>query len=152
MIIAIGADHGGFRLKEKIKKYLKSRGYIVKDCGTHSLESCDYPQIGLEVAQAVAAKKADKGLLICKTGIGQSIVANKVPGIRAAVCFNLTSARYSRQHNDANVLVLGSLFVKENLAKRILGVWLREKFEGGRHKRRVNQIKNIEKKFLIGNR
>lgn len=147
MIVAIGADHGGFKLKEKIKKYLKSKGYIVKDCGTHSLKSCDYPQIGLEVAQAVATKKADKGLLICKTGIGQSIVANKVPGIRAAVCFNLTSARYSRQHNDANVLVLGSLFVNENLANRILGVWLREKFEGGRHKRRVNQIKKIEKRI-----
>ncbi len=147
MIIAIGADHGGFRLKEKIKKYLKSRDYIVKDYGTHSLESCDYPQIGFKVAQAVATKKVDKGLLICKTGIGQSIVANKVPGIRAAVCFNLTSARYSRQHNDANVLVLGSLFVKENLAKRILGVWLKEKFEGGRHKRRINQIKEIEKRI-----
>ncbi len=147
MIIAVGADHGGFRLKEKIKKYLKSRDYIVKDCGTHSLESCDYPKIGLKVAQVVATKKADKGLLICKTGIGQSIVANKVPGIRAAVCFNLTSARYSRQHNDANVLVLGSLFVNENLAKRILGIWLKTKFEGGRHKRRINQIKEIGKRI-----
>ena len=122
MIIAIGADHGGFKLKEKIKEYLAKNGHIVKDYGTHSLKSCDYPQIGFKVAQAVAAKKAERGLLICKTGIGQSIVANKVPGIRAAVCLNVKCARYSRKHNDANVLVLGSLFVKENLARRISSV------------------------------
>lgn len=146
MIIAMGADHGGFRLKEKIKKYLEKAGYIVKDYGTYSLESCDYPQIGFKVAQAVAGKKADRGLLLCKTGIGQSIVANKIPGIRAAVCFNLACARYSRQHNDANVLILGSLFIKENLAKRILSIWLKTKFEGGRHKRRINQIRAIERK------
>jgi ribose 5-phosphate isomerase B len=148
MIIAIGADHAGFRLKEKIKKYLKDAGYLVKDYGTNSLESCDYPQIGLKVALAVAHKRARRGLLICKTGVGQSIVANKVPGVRAAVCLNLSSARYSRKHNDANVLVFGSLFLRESMAKRILGVWLKTKFEGGRHKRRVSQIREIEKKFL----
>jgi len=147
MIIAIGADHGGFALKEKMKLYLEHIGCTVKDCGTYSLESCDYPQIGFEVAQAVAGKKAHKGLLICKTGVGQSIVANKVPGIRAAVCLSAACAAYSRRHNDANVLVFGSLFVKEALAKRILSTWLKTKFEGGRHRRRVEQIKKIENKI-----
>ncbi|MFH1856190.1 MAG: ribose 5-phosphate isomerase B [Candidatus Omnitrophota bacterium] len=147
MIIAIGADHGGFELKEKVKEYLNKKGHKVKDYGTHSTESCDYPKIGFEVAKAVSDKKVSRGILVCKTGIGEAIVANKVPGARAAVCPNITCARFSRQHNDVNVLVFGSLFVKEAEAKKILDVWLETKFEGGRHKRRVNQIREIERKI-----
>lgn len=145
MIIAIGADHGGFKLKEKIKKYLVKRGYTVRDYGTCSEESCDYPEIGYRVAEAVIKRKAAKGILICKTGIGQAIVANKVLGIRAAVCHNLTAARYSREHNDVNVLVLAGLFVDEDTAKKITALWLKTRFQGGRHRRRVEQIKKIEK-------
>jgi len=148
MKIAIGADHGGFKLKEKLKKYLKTKGHSVRDFGTYSLASCDYPKIGFEVALAIAKKKAKMGILVCKTGIGQAIVANKIPGVRAGVCSDVRCARYSRKHNDTNVLVLGSLFIKEALAKKILSVWLATKFEAGRHKRRLNQIKEIEKKFL----
>ncbi|HAH20243.1 MAG: ribose 5-phosphate isomerase B [Omnitrophica WOR_2 bacterium GWF2_43_52] len=144
--IAIGSDHGGFSLKEKLKAYLEKKGYAVKDAGCFSEESCDYPAYAYAVAKEVSSGRCSKGILICKSGIGNSIAANKVKGARAALCYNVKAARLSRQHNDANLLVLGSVFVKETLAKRILNVWLNTEFEGGRHLRRVQQIKEIEGK------
>ena len=136
--IAIGSDHGGV--------YLEKKGYAVKDAGCFSEESCDYPAYAYAVAKEVSSGRCSKGILICKSGIGNSIAANKVKGARAALCYNVKAARLSRQHNDANLLVLGSVFVKETLAKRILNVWLNTEFEGGRHLRRVQQIKEIEGK------
>ena len=142
--VVIGSDHGGFRLKEKIKKFLGDKGYQVKDVGCFNRESCDYPVYAYEAAKEVSLRNFSKGILVCKSGIGNSIVANKLPRVRAALCYNLKAAKLSRKHNDANVLVLGDLFVKEAMAKRIVGLWLKTKFEGGRHLRRVKQIKKIE--------
>ncbi|MDD5618681.1 MAG: ribose 5-phosphate isomerase B [Candidatus Omnitrophica bacterium] len=144
MKIAIGSDHGGFKLKEKVIKFLKSKKHKVKDFGTNSIQSCDYPLIAYGVANSVAKKKTQKGILICKTGIGNSITANKVKGIRAALCYNIKAAELSRRHNDSNVLVLGALFTNYSKAKKIIEVWLKTKFEGGRHMRRVKQIERIE--------
>jgi len=146
-VILIGSDHAGFDLKEKIKTYLKDKGLTVKDLGTNSKERCDYPAFAYELAKAISAKKYSRGILICKSGIGNSIVANRLPGVRAALCYNITAARLSREHNDSNVLVLGSAFVNSTLAKRIISVWLNTQFKGGRHKRRLNQIKNIEERI-----
>jgi ribose 5-phosphate isomerase B len=143
--IVIGSDHGGFGLKEKIKAYLEKSGYRAKDVGTYSEESCDYPDYAASLARAISQGKFKRGILICKSGIGNSIVANKFPRVRAALCYNSTAARLSREHNDSNVLVLGSVFVKEVLAKRIVKVWLDTEFQGGRHQRRLNKIRCIEK-------
>jgi ribose 5-phosphate isomerase B len=145
MKIAIGSDHGGFQLKRKVVKLLKSKKHKVMDLGTDSCDSCDYPLIAYEVAGCVAKKKSDRGILICKTGIGNSIAANKVKGIRAALCYNIKAAELSRRHNNSNILVLGALFTDITKAKRIIDVWLNTKFEGGRHLRRVKQIERIEK-------
>ncbi|MDD5729746.1 MAG: ribose 5-phosphate isomerase B [Candidatus Omnitrophica bacterium] len=145
--IIIGSDHAGFKLKEKLKLYLVKKGIKVNDAGTYSEERCDYPEFAFKVAKEVSCGKYKKGILICKSGIGNSIVANKLPGVRAALCYNIISARLSRQHNDSNILVLGSAFVNEALAKRILAAWLETGFEGGRHKRRLNLIKEIERKI-----
>lgn len=147
--IVVGSDHGGFRLKQKLKALLEKKGYKVYDVGCLSRESCDYPQFAYEAALRVSSGEFAKGILICKSGIGNSIVANKVKGVRAALCYNLKAARLSRQHNDANLLILGSLFVKETLAKRIVRVWLKTEFEGGRHLRRIRQIKKIEDKINL---
>jgi ribose 5-phosphate isomerase B len=149
MRITIGADHGGFELKEKLVKFLKDNGHKVKDFGTFSAVSCDYPPIGYKVAREVALKKAERGVLICKTGIGLAIVANKLPGIRAAVCHDTKSAISSRTHNDTNILVFGALFIKENWARKILEIWLKTPALGGRHKRRVKQIESMENKLRI---
>lgn len=143
--IAIGCDHGGFRLKTKAVLFLKRSGYSVRDFGTFSEESVDYPDIALQVASAVARGKVRRGILICKSGIGNSIVANKLAGVRAALCYNVKAARLSREHNDANILVLGSLFVSGKRAQEIIKVWLKTPFEGGRHLRRVKKIERIEK-------
>jgi len=145
--IAIASDHAGFRLKEILKPYLKAKGLTVEDFGTNSLERCDYPQFAYALAKAVSSGRLKKGILICKSGIGNSIVANKLPRVRAALSCNVKAARLSRKHNDSNVLVLGSAFVTKRLAKSITGVWLKTEFQGGRHKRRLNQIKKIEKKI-----
>lgn len=147
MIIAIGTDHGGYDLKESLLKYLKSKGYELIDCGTDSDESVDYPDYGLKVAEKIISNKAELGVLICTTGIGQSIVANKIPGIRAALCLNVDQAEHSRKHNDANVIVFGAKYTKEKEAKKIIDIWLDTAFEGGRHKIRVDKIKEIEKKY-----
>jgi len=146
MRIAIGADHGGFKLKKKLIEFLKAKGHVVADLGTHSEKSCDYPSFGYKVAKAVSNGEFSRGILICKSGLGMSMVANKAPGIRAAVCRDIKSAVSSRKHNNANVLTLGAAFTTEKLAKRILSAWLAAEFEGGRHARRVRQIRNIEKK------
>lgn len=146
--VAIGADHGGFELKAALVKFLQSQGVEVADLGTHSPESCDYPTIGYKVASAVADRYFDRGILLCKSGIGIAIAANKVPGIRAGVCSDPFDARRSRQHNDANVLVLGAEKVSQAKAKQIVRLWLATPFEsGGRHQRRVKQIAAIERKL-----
>lgn len=145
--IIIAADHAGFRLKEKLKGYLKKRGFRVKDAGTHSLERCDYPQFAAACAQAVSKGSYKRGILICKSGIGNSIVANKFPGVRAALCYNVKAARLSREHNDSNILVLGAAFVNAKSAQKILSVWLSTEFQGGRHQRRIGQIKKIEREI-----
>jgi ribose 5-phosphate isomerase B len=145
--IVIASDHGGFGLKEKLKPYLEKKGFKIKDLGTSSKDSCDYPEFAYSLAKAISGGKYKRGILICKSGIGNSIVANRLAGVRAALCYNVKAARLSRGHNDSNVLVLGSLFVNVNLAKKITGVWLNTEFKGGRHQRRLKQIKRIEKEI-----
>lgn len=146
-IMVIASDHAGFSLKEKIKDYLKKNRYTVKDLGTYSEESCDYPDFAASCARAIAQKKYSRGIVICGSGIGVSITANKFAGVRAALCNNVEAARLSRQHNDSNVLALGARFVNAALAKRIVKAWLETKFEGGRHARRLNKIKKIERQL-----
>lgn len=144
--VAIASDHGGFSLKEKLKVYLEKKGVRVKDFGTYSSERCDYTQFAYALSEAVSRKKYKEGILICKSGIGNSIVANKLPGVRAALCYNLKAARLSREHNDSNILVLGALFSPADKAKKMVNVWLATPFAGGRHKKRVEQIAKIERK------
>ena len=144
-MIAIGSDHGGYALKEHIKAYLTSKGMTCLDVGCESLESCDYPIYGKAVGEAVASGKCEKGIVICTTGIGISITANKVKGIRAALCADSFTAEMTRRHNDSNVLALGAGVVGPNLADRIVDVFLSTEFEGGRHERRVNLMMDIEK-------
>ena len=144
MKIAIGCDHGGFELKQAIIQYLESKGHEYQDFGTHSAESCDYPDIAVPVAQSVANGEFEKGILICGTGIGIGIAANKVNGIRAALCHDTFSAHASREHNDANVLTLGQRVVGTGLALDIVDIWLNTAFEGGRHQRRIDKIHACE--------
>lgn len=146
MKIAIGADHKGFELKEKIKKYLMDSGHQVTDFGTHSTESVDYPDFGFKVAESVARKEVDFGIAICWTGNGINIAANKVKGVRSALCLNEEMASLARSHNDANVLALSSKYVSPDLASKIVDVWLSTKFEGGRHARRLEKIRDNENK------
>lgn len=147
MKIGIGSDHGGYNLKREIADFLKKRGYEVIDFGTHGNESVDYPDFGLKVAEAVKSGECDRGIVICGTGLGISIAANKVPGIRAAVCTNSYMARMSREHNDANILALGERVVGLDLALDIVDTWLKAEFQGGRHATRVGKIGEIEKKY-----
>lgn len=144
MKLAIGSDHGGFRLKEAIKTYLLAYDYEVTDFGTESEDSCDYPDFALPVAEAVAKGEYDRGILICGTGIGIGIVANKVKGVRAALCHDTFSAEACRNHNDANILTMGERIVGEGLALKIVETFLNSDFEGGRHQRRVDKIKALE--------
>lgn len=144
MKIAIGADHGGYKLKKSLKSFLNKIGYEVKDFGTLSEDSCDYPLIGYEVSKAIGSKKYQRGILICKTGVGMSMVANKVKGVRAATCDRIDIARSSKEHNDANVLVLAANIVSSTKAKEIVKAWLSAPEATGRHRRRVNQIKKID--------
>ncbi len=144
MKIALGADHAGFPLKEKIKEFLERKGYEVLDMGTHSTDSVHYPNFAEKVARAVQRGEADRGILICGTGIGMSITANKFKGVRAALCTNEYMARMSRRHNDANVLCLGERVLGVELALSIVEAWLEEEFEGGRHEVRVKLISDIE--------
>ncbi|MCX5686583.1 MAG: ribose 5-phosphate isomerase B [Candidatus Omnitrophica bacterium] len=147
MKIAIGSDHGGYELKNKIVEFLKEENYVIQDLGTHSKESCDYPMIGFEVAKVVSQSKADRGILICKTGVGMAIIANKLHGIRAAACYDADIAKSSREHNDCNIIVLAADYTDFREAKEILKVWLTTEHAGERHARRVKQIKEIESKL-----
>jgi ribose 5-phosphate isomerase B len=142
--VALGCDHGGFVLKKKIGPFLVKMGYEVLDMGAFSEEPMDYPDTAYEVASAVSKGEADFGVLICKSGIGNSIVANKLQKVRAALCYNLKAAKLSRQHNDANILVFGALFVDEKMAKRMVRLWFKTPFERGRHQRRIDKIERIE--------
>lgn len=143
MKIALGADHGGFELKEKIKKHLEEKNIEVVDCGTHSTQSVDYPEFGHAVGHAVADKKVDFGIVVCGTGIGISLAANKVPGIRAALCTNTTMAKLTREHNDANILALGARIVGDVLALDMVDAFLETEFAGGRHQKRIDLIEKI---------
>jgi len=145
MRIAIGSDHAGFPLKERIKKFLLEKGYEVIDFGTTSEDSTHYPLFAKEVSLAVQKGEAERGILVCGTGIGMSITANKFRGVRAALCLNEYMARMSRLHNDANVLCLGDRVLGEELALSIVEVWLETPFEGGRHAKRVELIAEIER-------
>ncbi len=147
MKIAIGSDHGGYDLKQKIIDYLKEEGHIVDDLGTHSKESCDYPMIGFEVAKVVGEGKANRGILICKTGVGMVIIANKVQGVRAAACYDTDIARSSREHNDTNVCVIAGSYTDIKKAKEIIKIWLATSHSEERHVRRVKQIRDIENKL-----
>lgn len=147
MKIAVGSDHGGFLLKGEIIKHLKQKDIDFTDFGCFTTESVDYPDIGQAVGEAIVAGKYDKGIICCGTGIGISISANKVPGIRAALCGDCFSAKASREHNDANVLALGERVIGVELAKMIIDIWLSTEFQGGRHGRRVEKISNIENKY-----
>ena len=147
MKLAIGCDHGGFELKQEIIKFLESEGHEVKDFGTHSTESCDYPDISLPVAEAIVAKEFELGILICGTGIGIGIAANKVPGIRAALCSDTFSAHATRQHNNANILTMGQRVVGTGLAIDIVKTFISSKFEGDRHQKRIDKISAIEAKY-----
>ncbi len=140
-MIALGSDHGGFALKESIKKHLEERGIEYKDFGTNSLESCDYPDFGRAAAEAVASGECEKGIVVCTTGIGISIVANKVKGVRCALCSETTTARLTREHNDANVLALGGGMTGELLGNEIVDVFLDTEFSGlEKHSRRISKI------------
>ena len=144
MKVAIGSDHGGFEYKGKIIDFLNKNGYEVKDFGTYSNESCDYPEYAHQVAKAVVSGGFDRGILICGTGIGMSIAANKVKGIRAALCSDTFSAHATREHNDSNVLCLGARAIGDELALDIVKVWLETDFSNGeRHLRRINMLENV---------
>ncbi len=143
-MIAIGSDHGGFELKEEIKKYLMEKGYNVKDFGVENPVSVDYPDIAHPVCTSIVNGECEKGILICGTGIGISISANKVKGIRAALCGDCFSARMAKEHNNANVIALGGRVIGVNLALEIVDAWLSAQFEGGRHQNRVDKIHAIE--------
>ena len=147
-VVALGADHGGFAMKETLKAYLQDLGYAIKDCGTFSSESVDYPDFAYAVATLVSEGQAWRGVMIDGAGIGSCMVANKVPGVRASMCYDLSTAVNSREHNDANVLTLGGQLIGENLAREIVKAWLETEFAGGRHERRVDKIMGVEKRFL----
>ena len=142
-MIALGCDHGGLALKRHVMEYLDARGLAYHDFGCYTNESCDYPDFGRAAAEAVASGECDRGIVVCTTGIGISIAANKVKGIRCALCSEPLSAEMTRRHNDANVLALGAGITGPNLAKRMVEVFLNTDFEGGRHARRVAQLDAI---------
>jgi len=146
--IAIGADHGGFTLKEALKPVIQSLGLEVRDVGVHEEKPADYPDLAFQVAQLVAAGKATRGVIIDGAGIGSSIAANKVPGVRAALCYDKASAGNSREHNDSNILTLGARLLTQSQAEDVLRVWLGTAFAGGRHQARVQKITDIERQFL----
>jgi ribose 5-phosphate isomerase B len=150
--IAIGADHGGYPLKDRIGFYLREKGFEVNDCGTSSPESVDYPDFAHAVAKAVADGTCSEGIIVDGAGIGSAMVANKVPGVRAALCYDVSSARNSREHNHANVLTLGAGLIGNALALQIVEAWLTTDWGPGRHARRVDMITDIEQHYLKGDR
>lgn len=149
MKIGLGSDHAGYELKEYIKEFLEKENIEYVDFGTNSTESVDYPEFGAKVAEAVRNGECDKGIICCGTGIGISISANKIPGIRCALCSDCYSARMSIEHNNANVLALGARVIGKDLAIEIVNTWLKAEFQGGKHERRINKIKDIENKYMI---
>ena len=146
--VAIGADHGGFRLKQNLKPLLDSLGLETRDVGVHDEKAADYPDIAAQVAELVASGVAARGIVIDGAGIGSSIAANKIPGIRAALCYDKASARNSREHNDSNVLTLGARLLTETQAEDVLRTWIATPFAGGRHQARVQKILDIERRYL----
>jgi ribose 5-phosphate isomerase B len=146
--IAIGTDHGGYQLKEMLKSHLDELGYAVVDCGTDSTASVDYPDFAFAVARLVAQGRVWRGIVVDGAGIGSCMAANKVPGVRAAMCYDQATAVNSREHNDANVLTLGAGLIGPNLAQQIVQIWLETPHGGGRHARRVEKIMDIERRFL----
>jgi ribose 5-phosphate isomerase B len=146
--VALGADHGGYRLKESLKPILESLGFAVRDVGVHEEKAADYPDLALQVAELVASGVARYGVVIDGAGIGSSIAANKVPGIRAALCYDKASARNSREHNDSNVLTLGARLLTQSQAEDVLRTWVGTAFAGGRHQARIQKILDIEQRYL----
>lgn len=145
MKISIGCDHGGFALKEQVAEHLRQQGHEVVDCGTYSTDSCDYPEFGEKAARMVADGQCERGVVICTTGIGISISANKVKGIRCALCMNTDMALMTRRHNDANMVAMGAKYVSPELAFEIVDTFLSTPFDGGRHQIRVDKLMNIER-------
>lgn len=145
MKISIGCDHGGFALKEQVAEHLKQLGHEVVDCGTYSTDSCDYSEFGAKAARMVADGQCQRGVVICTTGIGISISANKVKGIRCALCMNTDMAMMTRKHNDANMIAMGAKYVTPQLAFEMVDIFLSTDFEGGRHQIRVDKLMNIER-------
>lgn len=148
--IAVGADHGGFKLKERLAFRLREKGYTVEDCGTDSTEAVDYPDFALKVAEAVASGRCAWGIAVDGAGIGSAMVANKVPGVRAALCYDVSTAANSREHNHANVLTLGAGLIGESLAWQIVEAWLATPWGGGRHAARVAKIDAVERRYAAG--
>lgn len=146
MNIAIGCDHAGFELKEHLKGFLDGEGHKIEDCGTYDEQSVDYPDFASKVAEAVSAGRAERGVLICGTGLGMSMTANKVKGVRAALCHDSYTARMAREHNDANILVLGGRVTGKGVAEEIASIFMNTPFAGGRHARRVEKIMKKESK------
>ena len=142
--IVMGSDHAAYQMKETIKSYLESRGFAVEDVGAPGTDSVDYPDFGIKVASAVSTGKQKRGILMCGTGLGMSMVANRFPGVRAALCGDIFSAVMSRQHNDANILVLGGRVIGDVLAKEIVRAWLDTEFDGGRHQNRLDKFDRID--------
>lgn len=145
--IAVGADHGGYALKEILRRYLQDQGYDVRDCGTRGTSSVDYPDFAFQVARLVSEGVCDRGIMIDGAGIGSCMAANKVPGVRASLCYDISGARNAREHNDANVLTLGGKLIGEALAEQIVKTWLETPFAGGRHAGRVEKIMAVEKQW-----
>ena len=144
MKIAVGSDHAGYELKEILKEHLISLGHEVQDFGTHSVESVDYPDFGIAVGEAVSEGRFERGIVCCGSGIGISISANKVRGVRCALCYEPLAAEMSRRHNDANVLALGGRMTSPEIARKIVDIWLSTSFESGRHQRRIDKITTYE--------
>ena len=147
MKVVLSSDHRGYQLKDSLKKFLEERKIEFLDVGTFSADSVDYPDFAMLAAEKVSHGDYDRGILICGSGIGMCIVANKFPGVRAAVCHDVSSAEMSRKHNDSNMLGLGADVINEELSRKILHVWLETKFEGGRHLRRIQKISDIESRL-----
>ena len=142
--IALASDHGGFDLKESVIAHLLNTGWEVDDLGPHSGDSVDYPDYGIKLAEAVAEKRVQRGIVICGTGIGMSIVVNRYPGIRGTLCSDLFTAKLCREHNDSNILIMGGRLIGKGLAAEIVNTWLNTPFEGGRHQRRLDKINQID--------
>jgi len=148
-LIGIASDHGGFDLKANIISFLRELGYGLSDMGPENSDTVDYPDYGIKVAQAITNNKVSRGIVICGTGIGMSIVVNRFSGIRGALCSDIFTAKLSREHNDSNILIMGGRVVDHNLAKEIVRVWLNTRFEGGRHLKRLDKISKLDKSINL---